>query len=196
MNLYEILGVERDASQAEIKQAYRSLAQQLHPDKGGEESAFADLSVAYDTLGDPEKRAYYDEHGEAPKQRQIDDSAREMVVGVFYTVLQECSLDPSFPFVSEVHNRLREAEREHLGKIETGERVIGQLEQIRIKEPGDEGVFGLALADYCRRAEAETELARNAVEVVQRAIELVDECEDPEDLNQTVRRQTGSFTWT
>ncbi|MCI1691975.1 MAG: molecular chaperone DnaJ [Actinomyces sp.] len=59
---YEILGVPRDASQDQIKKAYRKKARQLHPDYAGPESeeAFKDLSVAYETLSDPQKRQMYD----------------------------------------------------------------------------------------------------------------------------------------
>lgn len=59
---YDILGVSREASADEIKKAYRKKARQLHPDYAGPESeeAFKDLSVAYETLSDPEKRRMYD----------------------------------------------------------------------------------------------------------------------------------------
>jgi curved DNA-binding protein len=57
---YNILGVGEGASQEEIKKAYRSLANKHHPDKGGDQAKFKDISVAYDNLGDPQKRAEYD----------------------------------------------------------------------------------------------------------------------------------------
>lgn len=69
---YEILGVAKDASQEDIKKAYRRLAKKYHPDVCKEPDAnekFAEIQVAYDCLGDPEKRANYDTYGtEDPQQ--------------------------------------------------------------------------------------------------------------------------------
>ena len=59
-NFYDTLGVKEDASQDEIKKAYRKLAVEHHPDKGGSEEKFKKISEAYDTLGDENKRAQYD----------------------------------------------------------------------------------------------------------------------------------------
>jgi molecular chaperone DnaJ len=58
---YAALGVAKDATAAEIKKAYRKLARDLHPDKGGDEQRFKEVSEAYAVLSDPQKRAEYDE---------------------------------------------------------------------------------------------------------------------------------------
>lgn len=58
---YSILGVSPTATPDEIKKAYRKLANQHHPDKGGDQAKFKDISVAYDTLSDGQKRAEYDQ---------------------------------------------------------------------------------------------------------------------------------------
>ena len=57
---YETLGVGKDASPDEIKKAFRRLAAQHHPDRGGDTKKFQEIQAAYDVLSDPEKRAAYD----------------------------------------------------------------------------------------------------------------------------------------
>ena len=60
MSYYDVLGIKPGASPDEIKKAYRKLASKHHPDKGGDQQRFKDISVAYDTLSNPQKKAEYD----------------------------------------------------------------------------------------------------------------------------------------
>jgi molecular chaperone DnaJ len=68
-DLYDVLGVARDASADDIKKAYRKLAREFHPDANPDdakaEERFKEISAAYDTLSDPEKRQAYDQFGAA-----------------------------------------------------------------------------------------------------------------------------------
>lgn len=80
-NLYSVLGVERGASNEDIRKAYRKLARKYHPDvnPGNDEAEerFKAISEANDVLGDPEKRKLYDEFGMAGVQSGFDpDAAR------------------------------------------------------------------------------------------------------------------------
>src|SRR3972149_1478006 len=62
-SLYNILEVDKTASQEEIKQSYRKLVKKHHPDKGGDENTFKKISNAYDILSNPEKKAKYENDG-------------------------------------------------------------------------------------------------------------------------------------
>ena len=67
-DLYEVLGVSKDASDADIKRAYRRLSKQYHPDinkEAGAEEKFKEIAEAYEILSDSQKRAAYDQYGHA-----------------------------------------------------------------------------------------------------------------------------------
>jgi molecular chaperone DnaJ len=69
---YEVLGVPRDAGDAEIKKAFRKLARELHPDVSDAPQAdkdFREVAEAYEVLSDPERRATYDRYGHAGLRR-------------------------------------------------------------------------------------------------------------------------------
>ena len=68
-DLYEVLGVSRQASEDEIRKAYRKLARDYHPDRRPDDKAaeekFKEIQQAYEILGDKEKRQKYDQYGAA-----------------------------------------------------------------------------------------------------------------------------------
>jgi len=76
---YEILGVGRNASEKEIRQAYRRLARKYHPDVNpndkSAEAKFKEIGEAYEVLSDPEKRAKYDRWGHAWRQMEAQEEA-------------------------------------------------------------------------------------------------------------------------
>lgn len=64
MDYYQTLGLQKGASDADIKKAYRSLAMKHHPDRGGDEAKFKEISVAYEFLTNPEKKRIIDMGGD------------------------------------------------------------------------------------------------------------------------------------
>ena len=77
MNYYEILGISKDASENEIKKAYKKKALEHHPDKGGDPEKFKQITEAYETLSDPNKKNAYD------NPQQFNFGNEEMFSNIF-----------------------------------------------------------------------------------------------------------------
>lgn len=99
---YEILGVERDASQKEIKKAYRKCAMEYHPDRNPDDpdaaEKFKAAAEAYDVLSDPDKRQRYDRYGEEglKGQRGRDFSSYDDIFSAFSDIFGSGMFDDFF----------------------------------------------------------------------------------------------------
>lgn len=91
---YILLGVVRDANDAAIKQAYRKLAKNAHPDSGGDTEQFAKLQTAYELLKDPVRRKVYDDTGFDP---QLADAKDLKGLIMLETLVNEFILDEREP---------------------------------------------------------------------------------------------------
>ena len=80
---YKVLGVDKNASQDEIRRAYRKLVKTKHPDKGGSQKEFQEIQLAYDTLSDENKRKVYDEYGEEGIKEGMDGQGPTDIFDLF-----------------------------------------------------------------------------------------------------------------
>ena len=70
MDYYQLLGVSKNASEKELKSAFKKKAMEHHPDRtGGDDSKFKEINEAYQVLGNKEKREMYDTYGTADPQK-------------------------------------------------------------------------------------------------------------------------------
>ena len=74
---YEVLGLKKDASEQDIKKAYRKLAKEHHPDKGGDSEKFKEISESYEVLSDKKRKEEYDMYGHGGNPNQGFDMYHE-----------------------------------------------------------------------------------------------------------------------
>jgi curved DNA-binding protein len=89
MDYYSVLGVNRDADEAEIKKAYRKLAKKHHPDKNGDEEKFKEITAAYDVLGDKKKRQQYDQFGNTGGGNPFGSGGNPFAGGDFSDIFEQ-----------------------------------------------------------------------------------------------------------
>jgi curved DNA-binding protein CbpA len=134
---YATLGVGKDATDAELSKAYRDKAKQVHPDAGGSDAAFHDLSRAMAVLSDPVKRAEYDATGEVGEEQSPEDMAVHFLAYLMNIVLTQDGDEPEF---YDIATKLREAADTELKAVEAriaketrtkkrGEKLLGRFKK-------------------------------------------------------------------
>lgn len=126
-DLYDIIGVPKTASQDDIKRAYRDKAMLAHPDKqGGSTSDMLALNRAYECLGDPERRALYDETGHDDFQT-IEREARSAVINAVSQVIDQ--VGPEHDVLGIVRGALKDIRDKLDGKRSDVEDRVKKLQK-------------------------------------------------------------------
>lgn len=139
-NLYETLGVARDASEKEIKSAYRALARRAHPDVGGDGDEFKTIATAYNCLMDPEKRKHYDTFGEIDEG---DHPALVFLISLFNDLVLE-ALNGRIRFeewdlISALKERIKRSPEQLHAAITENERRARELKKAAVRLKAKQG---------------------------------------------------------
>ncbi len=146
MNLYEILKCESEATQAEIKNAYRKLALIHHPDKGGNVEAFQQIVEAYEVLSDVGKRQRYEDTGEYHKVKPIDEEAAHHIIMKFKQLLHQHKLE-DLDYIELINKSVRDdIDNLSMTKLEANS-AIGKINNItkRFSVDSDYNIFECTL---------------------------------------------------
>lgn len=181
---YESLGVDPAAPADQIKKAYRRKAMKHHPDRGGKREEFLAIQLAYDTLSDARKRAYYDAHGEDEPEQNIEQAARAEVCGLFMRLVDK--FDPvHHNLIAYARKALDERERSLPEELKKLHQKIRKVESAlsRLKHKGA-GVNFLALALHAQVEQLKDahEKGKKVFEVLNAVRKMIDSYEYQADL--------------
>lgn len=184
MKLYELLGVARDATEEQIKRAYRKLAKRLHPDMpGGDKEKFAAINHAHAVLTDAARRAHYDLTGDdlpKPPTDELQAKAQDMLAHLLRCIIADAGADiVSAPVISLMRDHLVKAQKELDKRIEKHKHDLAKAEGLapRFKRKptakSDTNIMSALarnFADECKRHIESNEAAKPTMA---RALELV-----------------------
>lgn len=131
MDLYETLGVARDATKDAIKKAFRAKAKQAHPDAGGEPEKFHAIEMAHRVLTDDARRAEYDRTGATEAEPDNFDAAALSIIG---TVVDRFLADEKAKhkdLIAEIRKTLTDEIRQARGSVKEGEKYKARTEDCR-----------------------------------------------------------------
>jgi curved DNA-binding protein CbpA len=166
---YEVLGVPRDASQEEVRRAYKRKAQRLHPDRAsGDAAGFEVLACAYAVLGNPSRRARYD-RGEGDEEEM---SSERKVYNAMAAIWAEVMDKPfTTDLVAAAVSLAEQGRQAPAREVERLEKLIALLEKQAGRVTGDEdGLFEAARNSRIRGAKADLDRAKENLSLIDELI--------------------------
>ena len=176
MSLYDVLGIKKTASAAEVKKAYRKKAQKHHPDKPeGDEEAFQQLVIAYNTLSDEARRKHYDETG-STEQPQHQPLINELANLLFHVVNQVQDLVHT-DLIAFANHLVNQASDELRKKIASNNQQVTRLEIAakRVNRKLGENVIKAMLENQIKLLQTDNETTAVAIAHNDQLLELLNE---------------------
>jgi curved DNA-binding protein CbpA len=165
-NLYDALAVAKDATAEQIKKAYRKLAMKHHPDKGGDDKTFQELSKAYSILSDEDKRKRYDETGQVEEER---DPFNEILAS-FISDLQEQMDSLNDDIIEKGKKKIKKEIKEiNLARIQTDNKIkYLNFFLKRIKKDTESNIFRLVIENKIQQLTTKLEAINKSMDILKR----------------------------
>lgn len=180
IDLYQLLGIKRAATQDEVRKAYRRKAKGLHPDSGGSEEAFNALTAAHEVLSDTRRRQRYDATGEMETARpdNFDGSAIEVIahkLGLIIHAEQDViSLDIGAVLEQTIRDDIVMRRSNIANQKRAIERAARLRSRVKRKGNGEDNALARVLDWHERSTQDHVKKNEEAVRVMERAIEILD----------------------
>jgi DnaJ-class molecular chaperone len=180
MDHYQTIGVDRNASQEEIKKAYREKSKELHPDaNGGDDKGFAALGKAYEILSDPEKRKRYDETG-SDNANNDEDMANSLISKLTLTFVENVGNVGEISLTEFISTYLKDQKKRGEEEIKASEAILERTTNAsnRIAKKGQGlNIILLTLQTKINFITSDIKNHKNNLLVFERALELIKEYE-------------------
>jgi curved DNA-binding protein CbpA len=179
MNPYTILEISPQASDEEIKKKFRVLAQQYHPDKGGDTEKFKEINLAYSVLSDPIRRKLYDETGIYKNEPNLKDQALNDICSRLAHFLWKMNVDME-DLIHLLKSDIQNEKNQLNQKISTTQQTIANFKRavnkIRRKKEG-ENILQNFIKLQVKQQEDLLNNQNNRIKLCDTMLEIVDDYE-------------------
>jgi curved DNA-binding protein CbpA len=175
---YKTLGVKRNATQQEVKDAYRGKAKENHPDKhGGDEQLFKILSNAYTVLVDPDRRKFYDDTGSEMKPGEFERKADALLQQLFQLIVSQNGLEKiiHLDIIMMMNQQIDKGMTELKKKIDKAKRSKAETEKIlkRLKHKNKNNPISAMLKHEIQKHSESITQTRQEMEVGRRSRKIL-----------------------
>lgn len=193
IDLYDTLGVTKDADAATIKRAYRKRVAKTHPDKGGDAREFHELTVAYDVLTNDERRKKYDQTGETKQEDEAAVLQNELIQLILTAIKSTPDLKRQNPLEIArqfIGNRQKEITDNKLGILREMKSFSIAIKKLRRKKTMKNDLVIMAMERHLKKGEQDLANLNSQLDRAERLKAMVNDYEYDVDIIP------ASFTFT
>jgi curved DNA-binding protein CbpA len=177
MNLYDELGLNSNCTSDEIKQRYRALAQQHHPDKGGDEDTFKKIKLAYEVLSDPSRRSDYDSTGKIYEDISVRTEALQELAGLVKHCINKINPEYDDLILLMKHDLIDTSTQVYLSITKCEEYIFKLkkiLKKINRKKEGENFIKSV-IEEQLKICESDLDKFNHKIEVIDYILELLED---------------------